>query len=819
MKINLFVFILFFVQKNYSQITGRVTSSSNQQIVFANVMLLKYDDSLLLKTVQTDEKGEFNFQHSATGKYFLRITSVGYQTWNSPEFELNNIERAKNFGTITMKDARKELDEVVVHAQKPLFQQLPEGTVINVESDILTKGSSALQVLERSPGVVLDYQNNSISLNGKSGVMVMIDGKLLRMTMEQVIALLNGMSADDIEKIELLNTPPSKYDAEGNAGLINIILKKNKKLGTNGTASLTGGYGWREKAMASVNVGHNTGNLNLFGTYTFSHNRSYMDLDITSSQNMPFLGGDVNVRYWDTARILSNSHDATIGADIKLSKKTSIGANLNFMSNTLSGSTVTHAGYNVLPDSLILFDGINSGANNWKNLISSVYFENKISEKEKIAFDLDYLYYNNKSHGDVQSSFTDKHGAQAGGTNLFAPAQRGFASTAIKVTVAKIDYAKQLDKKTKIESGIKGSFTTNSSISGIESLLNGEWVSNDETTNQISMNEFIGAAYISTNTQINSSTSITAGFRYEYATMNADNTKTGENIVDRHLSNLFPSLFFSRKISGNAELQLSYTKRISRPSYNDLASYVGYADPTALYTGNPFLKPTITHNIKVGYNYKSYFFSVLFSRDNSPIVRYQLTESPSKDILYISPQNMNWQNNISFQGNLPFRINSWWNMNFNLSARITEFKLDFTKYPLTKTYFAYFLNSTQTFKLPKNFTAEISGWYNSSGYDGTKKVEAFGSLNLGIKKELKNNAGSFQLSISDILKTQIYDLRYGAITQEAFAIQSHVIVTTESAKSPIIKITYTRSFGNNTPRLSSKMDSGSDDERDRIRKE
>jgi hypothetical protein len=264
---------------------------------------------------------------------------------------------------------------------------------------------------------------------------------------------------------------------------------------------------------------------------------------------------------------------------------------------------------------------------------------------------------------------------------------------------------------------------------------------------------------------------------------------------------------------------LSYTKRISRPSYNDLASYVGYSDPTAVYTGNPFLQPTITHNIKLGYNYKSYSFSLLFSRDNNPIARYQLTESPAADILYISPQNLAWQNNISFQANLPWKVNNWWNMSYSFSGGLRQYKVGYTKQPLEKKYFGYSLNFNQTFKLPKNFSAELSGWYSNTWYNGTVKINGFGVLNIGIKKELKNNAGSFQLSASDLLMDERYIVRYGELTEEAFSIKSHVTFNTESSKFPIIKLTYSRSFGNNTIKGQGKQGTGSEDERDRIRKD
>ena len=798
MKTIFLSLLLFCFYQNLSgQITGRLISADSQAVVSANVALLKNTDSLPGKTITTDSKGNFRFENTEAGIYRLRVTNIGYQTWNSLLFEISVTEAIKNFGTIILIEDKKQLAEVVVRAEKPLYQQKPEGIIVNVENSILTKGSSALQVLERSPGVVINHRDNSIELNGKSGVMVMLNGKLMRMSMEQVVTLLSGMSADDISAVELLTTPPASYDAEGSAGLINIVLKKNKKQGTNGRVSLTAGYGYKEKGTGSINLSHNTTNMILYGSYTFSRDRTYSNMYVASSQNMPFLGGDVFVTGWFTTKMLRNNHDATAGIDLKLNPKTTIGSSITYNNSRSSGNTFTDAGYNVLPDSLLQFTGNNSGNNYWNNLINSVYMEKSLRQGEKINITADYLYFNNNAHYNVQSSFINKHGMQAGADEiLFSPGQKGFANTTIKVGVARIDYIKQLSKKTKLESGVKGAYTESQSLSGIESLLNGVWTSNNQTSNHILMKEGIGAAYVSFNSQINQSTDLTLGVRYEYSLTNMDNSKSGDNIANRKLGTLFPSIFFSKQVNDNSELQLSYTKRISRPTYNDLASYVGYSDPTAVYTGNPFLKPTITNNIKLGYNYKDFSFSLLFSRDINAITRYQLSESPARDMLLISPQNLEWRNSITSQANVPLKVNKWWTMNYGFVGWFSQYKVNFSKQPFEKEWFGYSFNFSQAFKLPYNFSVELSGVYHSTSYDGTKRVKGFGVFNAGVKKELKNNGGSFQMSVSDIFSAEHYFINYGTITEEAFSIKSYVRFYPESARSPIIKLTYSRSFGN-----------------------
>ena len=821
MRLALLTVLLFsIIQNTNGQITGKIASVDGQPVQGVSIDLLRVTDTSFVKGTLTDGKGVYHLPQIKQGRYFLRFSSIGYQTWYSSAFLLTDSQKVKDFGTQVIQIDANQLQEVVVRAEKPLFQQQDYGTVVNVEGSVLTKGSSALEVLERSPGVIINHRDNNIELNGKSGVMVMLNGKSMRLSMEQVVSLLDGMSANDISKIELLTTPPSSYDAEGSAGMINIVMKKNKKPGTNGTVSLTGGYGRGEKGTGAINLAHNTGNINLYGSYTFSRNRTYREMYITSAQNMPSMGGDVFVTVSDTSRDLRNNHDATAGLDVRLNTKTTFGGSITYNSSKSSSIIFTNAGYNVVPDSLLQFTGDNRGTNRWNNLVNSVYIEKISRAGEKFNFDLDYLYFYNNGRSNVQSSFINKHGMQVGGEKmLFSPSQKGFATTTINVGAGKMDYEKQLRENVKLETGAKVAYTQSTSRSGIQSLVNGILTSSDQTTNNIIMREGIGAIYASVNTRINQSTNLTIGARYEYSYTNMENSITSENIVNRKLGSLFPSIFFTKKLSDRSDLQLSYTKRISRPSYNDLASYVGYSDPTAVYTGNPFLKPTISNNAKFGYNYNCYSFSLVFSRDDNAIVRYQLTESPARDILFISPKNLAWQNNVTFQTTFPLKVNNWWAMNYGFVGGLRQYRVEHTKQPFTKSYFGYSLNFSQAFKLPSNYSVELLGWYNKTSYNGTRKIDGYGILNVGIKKELGNNGGSLQLSVADFLRDERINIYYGTLGEEAFSINNHVNIYTESAKFPIIKLTYSRSFGNNIAKNQRKKVNVSEDEMDRVIRE
>jgi iron complex outermembrane receptor protein len=797
------------LQAAYGQVSGKVTNNAGRPVPSASVLLLRSSDTSLVKAATTDETGVYQLQSGGEGKYILQISCIGHDTWYSPEFELTAASPARDFGTQMMNANQQTLGEVSVRATKPLIQQNAYGTIVNVESSILTKGSSVLQVMERSPGIIIDRRNNDIAMNGKSGVMVMLNGKLMRMSTAQLLTLLDGMSADDITTIELLTTPPAGYDAEGSGGLINIVLKKNRKQGTNGSFSLSAGYGLGEKGTGSINLAHNRRNISLYGSYTFLHNNSGSDLLITSTQDMPGFGGKLAVHFTNHSRFVQTGHDARAGIDIKLNPATTIGGNVSWSSSRFKYTAINHLLYNVLPDSLLTFDGTIKGDSRSGTMISSAYFEKTFSKSDKLSMDIDYIYFNHNMPSVINSSFINSNGDVAGNNDtMYSPLQRGHASTNIQVGVAKIDYTKQLNEKIKLEVGVKNTHTTVSSSSGLASLVNGEWENRDETVNDVKMKETISAMYASMSAQLNPATNIVIGTRYEFARTRMYEAESKELTINRRLGVLFPTVFLTRKLNDRSDLQLSYTKRISRPTYNDLASYAVYADPTAVVTGNSFLKPTITSNIKLSYNYKSYAFSLLFSRDDNPIVRYQLTESAARDLILVSPQNLAWQNNINLQVNIPVRINSWWSMSYGFTGGRRHFKLQHTKQPAEKKYMGYTVNFTQSFTLPKNFSMEFSGLYNSLSYNGTVKAMGYGSLNAGIKKELGNNKGSFQASVTDFLGTLRTHSYNGAVATEAFDIKSHVRYSAESRKFPVIRLSYSRSCGSASPKSQRKRDAG-----------
>ena len=816
MKISTAFFLCLMAHGALAQISGTLTTPAGEPVAFATVLILRAADSTMAKGAMTTETGTFGISGVAEGRYFVRYSAIGYQTFDTSPFTLT--ASAYDLGTLVVTEDAQTLGEVVVQGERPLFEQTFDRTIVNVQSSVLTQGSTALQVLERSPGVYVDGRNQSLSLNGKSNVLVMLNGKPVRLPGAQVMALLNGMNGGDIEKIELLTTPPAQYDADGSGGMINIVMKKQEEIGTTGSVSAAAGYGWGEKGNVSASLSHRTARMTAYGSYAFAHDRRQDGWAAVSTQNMPAFGGELFVDVSSTEQATANNHTAIAGIDINLTRG-KVGGSVTHNSSHISRHITNPGTYTLIKlDSLLGMDTRIDGKNRWNNTIVNLYVEQPLRDGEQVNVDLDYLYYDQNSPTHGRTTFYGRDGNEAMPPgSIFAGQQRGTSQTPIHVGVFKADYTRALGKNARVETGIKGTLTRTTSLSRIETLVDDSWSTSARYQNDVDMVERIGAAYTSLNWQTTPRLNLVTGLRYEYSYTHADADKE-ENTIHRTLGKLFPSVFVSQKLTDDATLQFSYTKRIGRPSYNDLTSYLQYNDPMSVSTGNPSLKPTVTHNLKAGLMLKDYSFSLTASRDDHPIIYYQQKESPARDLMYLAPQNMIYQNSLMLQATLPFTITSFWTMNYSLNGDVRQFKLDHTREKIQKTYFAYSLNGNQTFLLPWNLSLEVSGWYNSLQYEGSKKIQGFGVLNAGIKKELKGNGGSFQLAVNDLFQSMKVRGAFGTLTEEAFSLQANYVYRAESARARIVKISYTRVFGN--VKLGQRSRNAvSKDERDRIRKE
>ena len=319
---------------SYAQSGGKVTGSikdgGNQKIIdAASVSLLRAKDSSLVKVAVTDKDGNFSFENLKDGNYLVLATSVGHTKAYSTSFAIGADKLSANVGVLQLVPAEKALKEVSVTAKKPLIERKLDRTIVNVDASITSAGNTALEVLEKAPGVSVDKDGN-ISLKGKSGVIVYLDGRPSYLSGPDLANMLRNMTAAQLDQIEIMTNPPAKYDAAGNAGVINIKTKKNKQFGYNG--SITSGYtqGKYARFNEAVSFNYRNSKINFFSNFNYNRNHRGEDLYITRNFREATTK-DIKSIFDQTSGMENQRHyyNAKIGADFTLSKKTTVGVVLN----------------------------------------------------------------------------------------------------------------------------------------------------------------------------------------------------------------------------------------------------------------------------------------------------------------------------------------------------------------------------------------------------------------------------------------------------------------------------------------------------------
>jgi outer membrane receptor protein involved in Fe transport len=792
---------------SFSQLTGTVTDPKGKAIVSATALLLRAADTLVVKQSTTNERGFFKVSPPGNEHFLLTIEAPGYEKWTSGILKISDSLLSKDLGTIVLKEI-SQLNEVVVKTRKPLIRREEGGISVNVQNSLLSKGSSVLEVLSRSPGVSIDAQNGAISLNGKSGVMVMLDGKLLRLTGSQLQALLDGMSANEIEKIELLDTPPAKYDADGNGGLINIITRKAKSEGEAISAVTTAGYGKAGKGSASFDFDRRDKKFDLHAGYAYYHNEGYSMLRAEGTENVGVIGGQTTFRYNGLGKPVSDYHVMNVGIEIPVTPKVKIGGSIYYVFGRNHSRNYNDGYYALQPDSVLVFRSAIDGVNRSRNLIHNLFLQNIISKDEKLESNVDYINYSSSGPSTIKSAFMDNYGNAAGvGDTLYAPEQQNSFRTRIDIAVFKMDYSRQITPNSKLEAGFKTSYTTTNTQSAIDNAA----APIAALSNRLNTQEEIAALYATFATKLDSLTTLTTGFRYEYSHNSTSEISYGP---DRKLGKLFPSLFINRKLNDQTNVGLSYTERIGRPSFGDLGSYVSYNDPISVFTGNPALKPTITRNLKASLSWRQYIFSIVASRDENVILHTQITTGPINGLVYLSPQNAPWQNNLTLQAIVPVKFSDWWTSTYSFTGSCRKYKIDYTPERFTASFADFSINFNETFTLPKKVSLECSGYYNSASYYGNSKSGSFGVINLGLKKEFPKTYGSLQFTVSDIARSDRHSSYIGHFTTDAFNTQAVAKYNPESVSVPVFRLTYIWSFGSSKPKANAEPVSA--DERNRI---
>lgn len=782
-----------------SQISGNITNLDGEPLPFANVLLLSVTDSTLVKGVVSESDGSFYFDEVTPNEYLLSITTVGFHRFLD---RINvSLEEKLLLPPSLLHELEEELEEIIVTATRPFFEVEQGKMVVNVANSISAAGLSVLDVLDRSPGVSVNRQSNSLSVLGKNGVVVLMNGQRFRMPLEAAYQMLAGLNSSDVEKIEIITVPPANYDADGDAGFINIVMKKdNDMIGTNGSLTVGQGYGSGYNGNISFNLNHQGPKFSWFGLLSATYVDQFQEWEQFRGNNNGF--EDIGIETDIERSSIRKAINYQVGFDYKLGKNTIVSGLVSGYYNGLNRSApnITKSNYSISPDTLFRMTTIDDSY--WSHIMGNINLQHTFRNGQVISSNVDYLTYNNSN----PSWYTIMNYNESNDM-IKSEEIRISKDTPIELWVTDMNHSMKLGESVAVESGIRGTFSKLTNTVVFEKKLGLDWVFNPTFSNDGDLHEDILAAFSSAKIELDEKTTLNAGLRYENTQTTLTNV-AGEKIVERGYGDFFPTAYLSRKINSDNLIHVSYGRRITRPTFNEMAPYAIFSDPFTFFSGNENILPTYTNTIKTDYSYKSWIFSVQHSIDKDVIARFQPTLDAETNTMFLRSDNIDRRQTISIMVAFPLKMTPWWETQNNFTANYQKVNsvLNGEVYEVDQKGLQVVL--TNTFTLPKKYSLELTGNYTSPVINGYFNWMSRGFINVGIQKEFEK-AGVLRVSCNDILETS--QLRWRSFEAADIDFSGRL-----KFEKRVFMATYTYKFGNSKIKGTRDRKVGSQEEQQRV---
>lgn len=804
-KYLLTILILFFsIFRSYAQtfsVTGKITGNGNELLTGAVAELRNTADSSLARVSVADISGMYKLENVKAGTYYIRTSFLGYQPYFTSAFTFN-ADKSLEMPVIKMQQSAVQLKQAEVSAFRPLIEVKSDKTVFNVESSISSTGSTAYELLQKAPGVVVD-NNDNITLKGRGGVVVQIDGKDSRLSEEELANYLKNIQSTDVEAIEIISNPSSRYDAAGTGGMINVKLKKNKNFGTNGSLTTGYAYGRYSKYNTALSLNSRVEKLSVFSSYSNNWGDRQNEFYLYREQN-PYIYNQsaINIRG-------GLSHNFKAGADYTINKKNTIGIMGNGSISTITGHQDSRNNISSFAtgtqDSILLSYQTYKNKSNNINLNLNHHFSDSLGHD--LTTDADFGYYNTDKNTYIPNVFVLPDGYSLLSSSYF----RSVTPTLIKIYSLKSDYSQNLFKG-KIGAGYKVASVHTDNTFNFYNIIDKTEIKDDSRSNHFVYTENIIAGYVNYQKTIGK-VDLQAGVRMENTASKGDlksaNSITDNKVVKRNYTDFFPSAGITYNPHQDHSLGLIYSSRIDRPNYQELNPFEYKLDELSYRKGNPFLNPQYSNKIELSHTYKyTTTTSAGYSHTYDFFAQIADTMEGGKGILM--PRNLATEDVLNVNISFSRQPVKWFSLYVNAGVYNQKYKADFGNNKTINTSFNTFnFYGQTTFKLPYDFTLEVSGWYNSGGiWGGAFKNDGQGAMDAGLQKKVLNDQGTIKLTVTDIFYTAPWN-SYN--TYAGIVIRAH-----GNWESRQIRASFTWRFGNNQVKGMKQRTGGSDTELKRI---
>lgn len=715
------------------------------------VRLCNSKDSSLVKAAISDSSGNFEIELSKTGTFLIIIDQIDYQKFVSPGFEIDSASSHIELPEISLQPPVTKLDDVVITARKPFIERKIDRVVVNPDALAGSTGTTVLELLEKAPGITVDF-NGNISLKGKSGVQVFIDNKPTYMSQEDLAGYLRSLPSNSVASIEIMTNPPARYDASGNAGVINIVLKKLKEKGFNGGITLSYGQGRYLRSNNSFNFNYRVNKINLFSTLGWSQNNSYQDLDINryyfTPDNQP------------TSSFLQNSYikrehggrSAKIGMDWYMSKKSTIGLVFSGFYNP-SYTTNDNTARILAADNSVsaLVSAYSTSRNLWYNGSANINYTLKIDSLGKeLSVNADYIRYASDHEQTLDNKVRSTDGTQISALNLSSS-----LPVDMDIKTAKIDYVNPLKKNNRLEFGLKTAFVHTDNTADFYDVVNDAKTPNYTFSNRFLYKENNNAAYANY-AQEWGKFGMQLGLRFESIQMQGHqlgNPLVSDSSFTRMYNSLFPTAYFSYTPDSlkNHQFNLSFGRRIDYPNYQDMNPFTYPMDAYTYYAGNPYLKPTFSYNFEITYSYKN----IISVTIDYSLVHNLINETNEQvnNIYYSRPGNYGNQTAYGISASGEFNLTKWWNVQYYSECKNIGYNTTIYNQPLVENRWYWYVGPAFRFTITPKFTADLAGSYQTRILSGQFLTIPVGSMRVGLAYKILKEQGSVKLNLSDIFHT------------------------------------------------------------------